>query len=123
MKIKITLLIVLTLMLWASPAWAMELNDLPEFRYEIGQIKNEPALTNIEPEKQGFWASRDPWTKADIYRQIGVLVVQIIDWRQTCEIATNPNYYETNKILGEHLTLQEVDRYFIACIAGNRIII
>jgi hypothetical protein len=97
-KMKRLLIATIILLLWASPAMA------------------------IEPEKQGFWASRDPWTKQDTYWQLGVLVTQIIDWGQTREIATNPNYYETNKILGEHPTLQEVDRYFIACIAGNYLI-
>ena len=80
-----------------------------------------PAM-GIEPEKQGFWASRDPWTKQDTYWQIGVLVTQIIDWGQTREIAVNPKYYETNPILGKYPTLQEVDKYFIVCIAGNYLI-
>jgi hypothetical protein len=121
MKTKVIILTIIML-LWASPALAIELNDLPEFHYEIGQIKNEPAQTNIELEKQGFWDSRDPWTKQDTYWQIGVLVTQVIDWGQTREIVVNPEYYEKNPILGEEPTLQEVNRYFIVCITGNYLI-
>jgi len=110
------------LLLVASPAIGIELDKLPQFHYEIEVIKNEPAQNNIEPEKQGFWASCDPWTKEDTYWQIGVLVTQIIDWGQTREIAVNPKYYETNPILGKYPTLQEVDRYFIACIVGYYLI-
>ena len=119
---KRLLIAAIILLLWASPAMGITLDELPEFHYEIGQIKNEPAQNNIEPEKQGFWASRDPWTKQDTYWQIGVLVTQIIDWGQTREIAVNPKYYETNPILGKYPTLQEVDKYFIACIVGNYLI-
>lgn len=119
---KKLLVVLILLFVWASPAMGITLDNLPEFSYEIGQIKSTPTLTNIEPEKQGFWASRDPWTKQDTYWQLGVLVTQIIDWGQTREIAVNPEYYETNPILGKHPTLQEVDRYFIACIAGNYLI-
>lgn len=119
---KRLLIATIIILLWASPAWAIELNDLPEFHYEIGQIKNEPAQNNIEPEKQGFWDRRDSWTKQDTYWQIGVLVTQIIDWGQTREIAVNPKYYEKNKILGENPTLHEVNRYCIICIAGNYLI-
>ena len=119
---KKLLVVLILLFVWASPAMGITLDDLPEFSYEIGQIKSTPTITNIEPEKQGFWASRDPWTKQDTYWQIGVLVTQIIDWGQTREIAVNPEYYETNPIFGKHPTLQEVDMYFIACIAGNYLI-
>jgi hypothetical protein len=92
---KRLLIATIILLLWASPAMG------------------------IEPEKQGFWASRDPWTKQDTYWQIGVLVTQVIDWGQTREISVNPEYYEKNPILGEEPTLQEVNRYFAVCILGN----
>lgn len=119
---KRLLIVLIMLLVWVSPAMGIELDKLPQFHYEIGVIKNEPAQNNITSEKQGFWASRDPWTKQDTYWQIGVLVTQIIDWGQTREIAVNPKYYETNPILGKYPTLQEVDKYFIACIAGNYLI-
>jgi hypothetical protein len=121
--VKRLLITILILLFWASPAMAIEPDELPTLNYEIGQIKSTPTLTNIEPEKPGFWASRDPWTKQDTYWQIGVLVTQIIDWGQTREIAVNPKYYEKyNKILGENPTLHEVNRYCIICIAGNYLI-
>jgi hypothetical protein len=82
------------LLLVASPAIGIELDKLPQFH----------------------------WTEEDTYWQIGVLVTQIIDWGQTREIAVNPKYYETNPVIGKYPTLQEVDKYFIACIVGNYLI-
>lgn len=36
-----------------------------------------------------------------------------IDYRQTLEIVEDPNYYETNSILGKYPTKGEVTAYFI----------
>jgi hypothetical protein len=61
----------------------------------------------------------DEWTKEDTYWQLGVLASQIIDWGQTREIVANPNFNETNPTLGSSPTLEEVNRYFAACVVGN----
>jgi hypothetical protein len=76
------------------------------------------------------------WNKYDTV----LLLLEIADWAQTREIATNvlfdgdttiycgkvPNdgfkYSEANPILGEHPTLEEVDRYFACCILADYLI-
>jgi len=61
-------------------------------------------------------ASHDPWTRKDTYRHAAMTGLMIIDWRQTRQIADNPDeYYEAGPakwFIGEHPTTSEVDWYF-----------
>jgi hypothetical protein len=106
-------------MLWASPVWANEI-QLLELDYQIGQCI-APVNCNIEPEpeKQGFWASRDPWTKADIIRQITFSILEIIDWNQSINSLDIP---ETNPLLSKYPTKHEFNRHFTICLIGNLLI-
>lgn len=56
----------------------------------------------------------DPWSEGDVYREVAYQVVQAIDWGQTRFIAKNPGeFYEHNPILGEHPSVDQVDKYFV----------
>ena len=57
---------------------------------------------------------QEPLTEADKKGIIAFNVLQGIDMLQTLEIANNDNYYEKNKILGEHPSETQVVTYFIA---------
>lgn len=54
------------------------------------------------------------WTRADTHRQLAFTSLQVIDWLQTRDIATDPNRTELNPILGSHPSLGEVNAYFAA---------
>ncbi len=56
---------------------------------------------------------RRPWDNADMILGGIYTVTWLIDWGQTREIAVNPDYYETNKILGPYPTTGEVDEWAI----------
>ena len=58
------------------------------------------------------------WTKADTQRQLIYSTLHVIDWGQTRYIATHDDYYETNLFLGKQPSMQEVDTYFAATLAG-----
>ena len=58
------------------------------------------------------------FTRMSFVIEGSALVALILDWKQTLKIARNPLLYsETNKILGKHPSVAEVNRYFIAVIA------
>lgn len=60
----------------------------------------------------------DSWTPADTRREAAYLALHITDWGQTRNIAKNPKrFHELNPVLGEHPSVAEVDRYFIAAAA------
>lgn len=46
----------------------------------------------------------------------------IADWAQTRRIADDPNYIETNPILGENPTSGDVNRYFVSAIILHNVI-
>ena len=61
----------------------------------------------------------DPVTKADVGRHAVYTVLHVIDWRQTREIAANPDrWHEHNLILGEHPSRDKVDLYFASTWLG-----
>lgn len=63
------------------------------------------------------------WSKEDSFMQTIVIGLIVIDWAQTRYIADNPERYcEDNPILGKHPDIDEVDRYFAACLIGNTLI-
>jgi hypothetical protein len=130
MKTKITMLVALMVMIWASPAMGITLNELPEFRYEIQRFNTSSVQSGS-----------DKWNKWDMT----LLVLRIIDWGQTRDVATridtdcfpqlpehlgrngkNNNYYykyhDENTILGKHPTLKEVDAYFALTIITDYLI-
>lgn len=47
-------------------------------------------------------------------REIVWQTLNAIDWMQTRTISVDPEWYETNPILGKHPSLSEVNAYFIA---------
>lgn len=55
----------------------------------------------------------DEWTTHDTLYQIATLTTFAVDWAQTKEITRNPDYWELNKILGEHPSQNAVDCYFV----------
>ena len=71
-------------------------------------------------------ASADEWRTDDTYRQASYYVLLLADWRQTRQIASDPDYYEHNPVLGENPTRSEVDRYFtigaVAHFAVSRVL-
>ena len=55
------------------------------------------------------------WTKQDTYREATALTLMAVDHGQTLNIAKHPQeYHELNPILGDHPSVSEVNRYFIA---------
>lgn len=49
--------------------------------------------------------------------------VHLADWLQTLTIARNPErFYETNKVLGEHPSVSDVNRYFLSTAIGHALI-
>lgn len=116
---KRLLIAAIILLLWASPAMAIELDELPTLNYEIGQV-------DIEPTKNNYWEWQDTAYIASL----------LIDWRQTQIIATEktPEHWETgyfkdgteyktliperykykeyNPLLGKRPSLEKVNYYF-----------
>lgn len=56
----------------------------------------------------------DKWTQEDTAYQAVFITALSCDWLQTKEIARNPNYYETNFILGKYPSQNEVDFYLLS---------
>lgn len=55
------------------------------------------------------------WDKADTQREITWQLIHVIDWGQTVDIAKNPSRYrEINPLLGEHPSVDDVNRYMVA---------
>jgi hypothetical protein len=51
---------------------------------------------------------------------IALMILLILDWLQTEQIALNPDrWYETNLILGSHPSREAVGVYFLAWIIGT----
>ena len=67
-----------------------------------------------------FWLANvahaaDTWTKADTARELTALVLRMIDYKTTRDIARKPDeYIESNPILGEHPSLGRINTYFVA---------
>jgi hypothetical protein len=58
--------------------------------------------------------SGEKWSKTDIALETTWQVINIMDWRQTVQIANNPEQYnENNPILGIHPSEQYVNTYFL----------
>jgi len=60
-------------------------------------------------------AYADEWTQEDTAWQATTLLIMGADWLQTKEIARNPEYYETNPLLGRNPGQNEIDTYFLGC--------
>jgi hypothetical protein len=56
------------------------------------------------------------WTKQDTYNQTALLILQIIDYRQT---SISPEFEETNPLLGKHPTQKQIDKYFMSLAVGT----
>ena len=63
----------------------------------------------------------DPIRKSDLVRHGVMTGLMIVDWRQTVQIANNPDdYYEKwNFLLKEHPSEREVNQYFAMSYAGK----
>lgn len=113
-----TIIATIILLLWASPALGVALNALPEFHYKIQPFQMIADESEPEHEKQGFWASRDPWTKKDTYWQIGFTILEIIDYEKT-RIDINNDGYEwgfAKYFIGETPSNSDLKEYFATCI-------
>ena len=66
----------------------------------------------------------DEWTKGDTAREATYLTLRVIDWGQTRNIVHREaeGYSETNKILGKHPTINEVDAYMAGAALGHILI-
>jgi len=53
------------------------------------------------------------WTKSNTKWESAYMVTHLIDWRQTLEISNNPRFKETNPILGNNPTENEINQYFL----------
>ena len=62
------------------------------------------------------------WSSGDTNRQLAFTALQMVDWAQTREIARNPDFYETNPILGKYPSSTEVDVYFAATTLGHYLV-
>ncbi len=57
----------------------------------------------------------EPWSKADVGREIAFGALLAVDWAQTREIAAHPErYHERNPVIGEHPSSGRVDAYMLA---------
>ena len=56
------------------------------------------------------------------YYRLAANTTLAADWIQTREIARNPNYYETNPLLGKYPSQNDVNKYFIASIAITNVV-
>jgi hypothetical protein len=60
-------------------------------------------------------AFADKWRTSDTYREVGYMTLHALDFKQTHDIAANPDkYFERNHILGEHPDSAQVNTYFAA---------
>ena len=63
------------------------------------------------------------WSGKDTAYQAAFTTVAVMDWAQTRYIANHPyERSESNRVLGEHPSLNDVDTYFSACIIGHTIV-
>ncbi len=69
--------------------------------------------------KPSFNLKQTDWGKEDTSLQTAVVVFILADWAQTRYIASNPEFIETNPILGPNPSIEEVDQYFAICALGN----
>ena len=56
------------------------------------------------------------WTWGDTIREAAYLQLTVMDWGQTRYIARSLVYKESNRLLGENPTKEEVDRFFVVNI-------
>ena len=67
-----------------------------------------------------FAENLNRWTVPDVVLQGTYLTLHGMDWSQTLHIARNPDdYREKNKILGEHPSKEQVNRYFALTAIGH----
>ena len=59
---------------------------------------------------------------ADTARQTAFTALLAADWYQTRRIADDPNYYETNPVLGEQPSSSSVDLYMVGCAVGHAVV-
>lgn len=72
-----------------------------------------PCYAQAEP----FYSHKgeNRWTRGDTARELLSVQLSLFDLWQTRYIARHPDkYYETNKFLGKHPSIEEVNRYFLA---------
>lgn len=62
----------------------------------------------------------DKMTKGERLSEVAYLLLQWQDWRQTRYITDHPDeYYERNWILGDHPSVEEVDRYHLIAAVSH----
>ena len=72
----------------------------------------------------GAAVASDPWSRADVERQIAWSTFQTIDWLQTRYIATHPEQFnEINPLLGRHPGLGSVNWIFIPITLATPLVV
>lgn len=62
----------------------------------------------------------EDWSHEDTYRQSALTFLLVADWAQTRTTAKTPSKFaETNKLLGEHPSVGQVNNYFLSGIVGH----
>jgi len=65
----------------------------------------------------------DDWSKLDVAFETAYVIVTVIDWGQTLDIAKRPNQYsEINPFLGKHPSVDLVNTFIPISIAGHILI-
>lgn len=60
----------------------------------------------------------DKMDRVDTGMLAAYTVLHVMDWRQTRQIAKNPNvYWERNPLLGKHPSVSRVNKYMLASLA------
>lgn len=60
-----------------------------------------------------------PYTKQEIALEVAWQGLHVVDWLQTEEIAKNPNFYETNKIMGRSPSRGKVNTHMALFAVGH----
>jgi hypothetical protein len=67
-------------------------------------------------------ADLSDWSETDKHLLLASEISLYLDWRQTLDIKSHSNFYETNPILGQHPSNSRVDIYFGSVMAGTYVI-
>lgn len=63
------------------------------------------------------------WTKTDTAFQAGYLILHVIDWGMTRDIAKNPDkFHELNPLIGRHPSVEWVDTYMALSLVGHTVV-
>ena len=67
-------------------------------------------------------ADLSDWSQADRRLLVASEAGLFLDWRQTLDIQSHSNFYESNPVLGRHPSNSLVNLYFATSMAGTYVI-